>query len=113
MARVFGDDASAVRCWGTFPLFYFRIGKGKRIRLPNPSDKEFKAACAAALAGEPITVEKVHEGTLQWVWERYTTESAKWAKYSPATKKQQTLIMAHVLKDNKNKALSGFTQDVI
>lgn len=94
-------------------VFYFRIGKGKRTRLPNPTDDAFKAAYAAALTGGPVVVEKVYEGTLQWLWDRYTTESAKWAKYSAATQKQQSLIMGHVLKDNKKKALSGFTQDVI
>ncbi|TCR95954.1 site-specific recombinase XerD [Rhizobium sp. BK418] len=94
-------------------VFYFRIGKGKRIRLPNPADAGFKAAYAAALSGQPVEIEKVYEGTLQWLWDRYTTESAKWAKYSDATKKQQSLIMVQVLKDNKNKALTGFTQDVL
>lgn len=94
-------------------VFYFRIGKGKRIRLPNPNDPTFKAAYKAALTGTPIEVEQVRENTLQWLWERYTTESAKWAGYSPATQKQQRLIMAHVLKKNAKKALAAFTQDVI
>ncbi|MDX3927658.1 MAG: tyrosine-type recombinase/integrase [Shinella sp.] len=95
-------------------VFYFRIGKGKRIRLPSPNDPTFKAAYTAALTGgAPLAVPKVHEGTLQWLWDRYTTESAKWAGYSPATQKQQRLIMAKVLKNNGRYALSTFTQDVI
>lgn len=95
-------------------VFYFRIGKGARIRLPAPADPTFKAAYTAALTGgAPIAVPKVYEGTLQWLWDRYTTESAKWAGYSPATQKQQRLIMAKVLKTNAKAALPGFTQDVI
>lgn len=95
-------------------VFYFRIGKGARIRLPAPADPTFKAAYTAALTGgAPIAVPKVYEGTLQWLWDRYTTESAKWAGYSPATQKQQRLIMAKVLKTNARAALAGFTQDVI
>ena len=94
-------------------VFYFRVGKGKRIRLPSPNDPKFKAAYMAALGGSPIEAPKVHEGTLQWLWDRYTTESAKWAGYSPATQKQQRLIMAKVLDSAARSALSAFTQDVI
>jgi integrase len=104
-------------------VFYFRIGKGKRIRLPSPTDKKaFNAAYMAALTGEtPIPVQTVREGTLQWLWDRYTTESARWAGYSDATKKQQSLIMTKVLfgdeekktKGSGNFHLSTFTQDVI
>ncbi|WP_275790455.1 tyrosine-type recombinase/integrase [Pararhizobium gei] len=95
-------------------VFYFRVGKGKRLRLPNPNDPAFKAAYRAALIGSPVEVPKVvYEGTLQWLWDRYTTESAKWAGYSPATQKQQRLIMAQVLKNNARHALAAFTQDVI
>lgn len=94
-------------------VFYFRMGKGKRIRLPNPNDPAFKAAYMAALTGAPIDAPKVYENTLQWLWDRYTTESAKWAGYSPATQKQQRLIMAKVLEKNARAALTGFTPDVI
>lgn len=94
-------------------VFYFRIGKGKRTRLPNPTDPAFKAAYMAALTGSPVEVAKVHEGTLGWLWDRYTTESAKWAGYSTATQKQQRLLMAKVLEKNSRHALTAFTQDVI
>lgn len=95
-------------------VFYFRIGKGKRIRLPAPSDPTFKDAYKQALVGNaPLAVPKVYEGTLHWLWDRYTTESAKWAGYSAATQKQQRLIMDKVLKTSARSALTGFTQDVI
>lgn len=94
-------------------VFYFRLGKGKRIRLPNPNDPEFKAAYMAALNGSPVKVETAYEGTLGWLWERYTTESAKWAGYSAATQKQQRLIMAKVLKTAAKSSLKVVTQDVI
>ena len=94
-------------------VFYFRLGKGRRIRLPNPNDPEFKAAYMAALNGSPVKVETAHEGTLGWLWERYTTESAKWAGYSAATQKQQRLIMAKVLKTAAKSSLKLVTQDVI
>lgn len=95
-------------------VYYYREGKGKRVRLPNPTDATFKAAYMACLTGgKPLPVEKVYEGTLKWLWDRYTTESAKWAGYSAATQKQQRLIMVKVLKTNARHALASFTQDVI
>lgn len=94
-------------------VFYFRVGKGKRIRLPSPNEKGFMEAYRSALAGEPVEAPRVAAGTLQWLWDKYTNESAKWANYSDATRKQHTLIMAKLLNGNANKALSSFTQDVI
>ncbi|MBV2144190.1 tyrosine-type recombinase/integrase [Falsochrobactrum sp. TDYN1] len=94
-------------------VFYFRMGKGKRVRLPSPNDASFKEAYRAALTGEPVAAPRVPTGTLQWLWDKYTNESAKWAGYSDATKKQQRLIMEKVLAKNGNKALTSFTQDVI
>lgn len=94
-------------------VFYFRMGKGKRIRLPSPNESGFIEAYRAALAGEPVAAPKVITGTLQWLWDKYTNESAKWAGYSDATRKQQHLIMEKILATNSNKAISSFTQDVI
>lgn len=94
-------------------VFYFRIAKGKRVRLPNPNDPAFKAAYTAALTGSPVEAPKVYENTLQWLWDRYSSESAKWAGYSAATQKQQRLLMAKILKENARVALSEFTSDVL
>lgn len=94
-------------------VFYYREGKGKRIRLPNPSDPAFKAAYKAACLGSSTPIERTQEGTLKWLWSRYTTDCARWMGYSEATKKQQRLIMAQVLENNASKAVSVFTQDVI
>jgi len=94
-------------------VFYFRIGKGKRTRLPNPNDPAFKAAYKAVLTGEPVVVPKVYENTLEWLWGRYTSESARWQGYSASTQKQQRLIMAKVWKLNARAALTAFSQDVI
>jgi len=94
-------------------VFYFRMGKGKRVRLPSPNDPSFKEAYRAALAGEAVAVPTVAAGTLQWLWDKYTNESAKWAGYSDATKKQQGLIMKEVLKTNASTSLTKMTQAAI
>lgn len=94
-------------------VFYYRVGKGKRIRLPSPTDPNFKEAYLLAVQGQPQTVAPIKEGTLQWLWDTYTAESARWLSYSKATQKQHSLIMAQVLKTNANKSLTVFTQDAI
>lgn len=94
-------------------VFYYREGKGKRIRLPSPASPAFKDAVKAAAIGSPVEAPAIRSGTLEWLWDRYTTESAKWSAYSPATQKQQRLIMAKVLPKNATKALSTFTQDTM
>lgn len=94
-------------------VYYYREGKGKRIRLPNPNDPGFREAYLRACAGEAPKVSRTREGTLKWLWERYTTESAKWAAYGEGTKRQRTNIMRKILATNADKALSVFTPDVI
>lgn len=56
------------------PVFYYRVGKGKRTRLPDISDPEFAAAYAAACAGKPFVRKKPgvsRTGTLQWLVTEY------------------------------------------
>lgn len=56
------------------PVFYHRVGKGKRTRLPDISDPEFAAAYAAACAGKPFARKKPgvsRTGTLQWLVTEY------------------------------------------
>lgn len=94
-------------------VFYFRRGKGKRIRLPSIDDKAFEAAYHAALTGNPVKVKPAERGTLAWLWDRYTTESAKWAKYSEATRRQQKNIMVGILKKSGQHYLDDFTRNTI
>lgn len=74
-------------------VFYFRIGKGERTRLPEYGTPEFQAAYMAALTGIPQPAVKATTDTksLKWLVERYM-ESAKWAGLSVATRKQQGLF---------------------
>lgn len=94
-------------------VFYFRMGKGKRVRLPAPTDPEFKKAYEAALLGKPVEVARPARGTLQWLWDTYTQECVRWRSYSPATRKQQSLIMARVLKQSGRSSLSTITSKVV
>jgi integrase len=85
-------------------VFYFRIGKGERIRLPSvPGSKEFKRAYQAAVIGR--TIEHVEAKTiarsLRWLVQQYM-ESAKWAGLSLATRKQRGLFYKQVIEASGN-----------
>lgn len=94
-------------------VFYFREGKGKRVRLPAPTDPAFKDAYQAALAGEPVDAPKTARGTLQWLWDTYNAESVRWRGYSAATQKQQSLIMKQVLKRSGSARIETITKKVV
>ncbi len=72
--------------------WYFRRGKGPRIRIRGEyGSEEFLANYRAAVEGTPTvrndrTVES--QGTIAWLIERYR-DSAKWARLSPATRAQR------------------------
>lgn len=92
-------------------VWYFRRGKGKRIRLPEPyGSDEFKAAYEAALIGEPAPQKQAAgANTLSWLWNRYR-ETQAWASLSSATRRQRENIMKHVLDSAGHKPLSTVTR---
>ena len=77
-------------------IYYFRIGKGKRTRLPAPNESTFKEEYEAALRGEP-TAAKQREApnTISWLIARFM-ESGDWRDFSEATRKQRSNIFWHV-----------------
>lgn len=82
-------------------VFYFRIGKGERHRLPgHPNASEFKKAYAALLRGEKLPEREPDAPTavksVRWLIERYM-ESSSWSAYSPATRKQQGLFFQQII----------------
>lgn len=95
-------------------VWYFRRGKGKRVRLPDPwGSDEFKAAYEAALLGEPLQAKKAGgAGTLRWLWDRYR-DSQAWAGLSNATRRQRENIMKHVLETGGDKPLSAITRKAV
>ena len=80
-------------------VFYFRIGKGERIRLPgSPGSKEFKVAYQAALTGKHL-VQPHHQEyarSLRWLIRRYM-ESSAWASLGVATRKQRGNFYSQVI----------------
>lgn len=96
-------------------MFFFRRGKGKRIRLPDqyPSP-EFDAAYQSALSGEPAKPaprSASPSDRLEWLVKRFM-ESAKWASTSPATRRQRELLYLSALK-NGNPRFTQITRQHI
>lgn len=77
--------------------FYFRVGKGKRTRLPSPSSPDFDAAYLDALnAAEPTEPKKVGAGSLAWLIAQYR-ESGTYLGLSAATRRQRDNIFKGVI----------------
>jgi integrase len=81
-------------------VFYFRKGKGARIRLPDLSDPEFENAYqrARAWSGEAFPVHRLPGKSLSWLIDQYQ-RSAKYAELSKATRRQRDSIFANVVKE--------------
>lgn len=80
-------------------VWYFRIDKGPRIRLPDDyGTPEFIAAYNAALAGRPAPQNRAlaPKGTLAWLIGRYREGSA-WAGLSEATRYQRQRIFVGIM----------------
>lgn len=77
-------------------VFYFRVGKGKRSRLPDPNHKDFMKAYEAILRGTPFeSKDREQFKSIAWLMARYM-ESSSWDGLEPATKKQRSNIFWNV-----------------
>jgi integrase len=85
--------------------FYYRRGKGSRIRLPDDlTSAEFANAYQAALMGEqaaPAKAAPTSVKSLRWLIERYK-ESAAWRQLSDATRYQRDKIFIKAIEASKN-----------
>lgn len=79
------------------PVYYFRRGKGKRVRLPDISDPDFDEKYHDALvANAPPKKAVAGVGTLKWLIDRYR-ETGSYRGLSAATRKQRDNIFKHVV----------------
>lgn len=75
-------------------VYYFRMGKGERIRLPDFPSDDFDAAYKAALTNAAIGKPRQSKAafrSMRWLVENYMA-SADWSALSVATRKQRGLI---------------------
>lgn len=92
-------------------VFYFRIGKGERTRLPDYGTPEFKAAYRSLLGGKPAKLPEapVDGKTLKWLVARYM-ESAKWEGLSTTTRKQRGLFFKSAIENSGNADFRAITR---
>jgi integrase len=94
----------------------FRIGKGKRTRLPDdPTSEEFRAAYAAAMAGETATKPKPKEdraGTIGALIVSYKS-SGQYKALSEESKKGYTSRLETIREQHGHRAVSGLNKDRI
>src|SRR3990167_6910247 len=90
-------------------VFYFRRGKGARLRLPPLSDKAFDAAYQAALAGAVPRRHVVATNSLRWLVDRYR-ETANYRALSYATRRQRDNIFKHIIDSAGSDAFRAVTR---
>ena len=92
-------------------VWYFRKGKGQRIRLHGDYESpEWLADYADALLGvvrdQPRKRPGPAQGTLGWLVVRYQ-QSTEWANLAEATKRQRKSVLNRVLAENMSTPLDG------
>ncbi|MCE2494042.1 MAG: tyrosine-type recombinase/integrase [Alphaproteobacteria bacterium] len=94
-------------------VFYFRRGKGRRVRLPDdPTSPDFESAYHAALIGNapPVARDQApSQGSLRWLVDRYR-ESAAWRQLAPATRRQRERIFLRAIQKADNAPFAAITQ---
>ncbi|NGO50494.1 tyrosine-type recombinase/integrase [Allomesorhizobium camelthorni] len=94
-------------------VFYFRKGKGPRIRLPALGAKDFDEAYQAALAGSiPQKRAVANASSLKWLVARYR-ETGAYLALSPATRRQRDNIFKGVLESAGDAAFRAITRKTI
>lgn len=94
-------------------VFYYRQGKGARVRLPAINEPEFAEAYRAALAGEAPKVKAVPgAGSLHWLVTRYR-ETGAYRSLSNATRRQRDNIFKGVLEKAGHVPFASITRKKI
>ena len=96
------------------PRYYFRRGKGPRIRLPDYGTPEFKATYEAVRANsvQAIKAPKAAHGSLEWLIGIYR-QSTAYTGLSAATRRQRDNIFTNVIKSAGKANYADITRAVI
>lgn len=95
-------------------VWFFRVGKGPRIRIKAEFGTEgFEAEYQAAANGKPRPVKGAPaSGTLAWLLDQYRDTGA-WTSLSKATRRQRDNIFVHVIETGGFTAYVKITEDTI
>lgn len=94
-------------------VFYFRRGKGTRVRLPDYGTEAFEEAYQKALTDtETAKPKPAGKGSLEWLIARYR-ETSVYLALSPATRKQRDNIFENVIKSGGREPYKAVTRKAI
>ena len=88
--------------------WYFRKGKGRRVRIPGEyGSAQFLAAYDAALGGHRTARKSPASGSFAWGLSLYR-QSQTWGALSPATRRQRDNIFAKIARTHGDTSLSAW-----
>jgi hypothetical protein len=89
-------------------VWYYRRGKGRRIRIPGAfGSTEFLAAYDIAIGPGAKPHKSPPTGTFAWALSLYR-QSQTWASLSPATRRQRDNIFARIARTHGNTPISAW-----
>lgn len=94
-------------------VFYFRIGKGERTRLPDIASPDFQEEYVRAFTKSTPEKKPVEaHGTLGWLIQQYRQSSA-YLSLSQATRRQRDSIFGHVIQRAGRAPYKAITRKII
>lgn len=96
------------------PVFYYRVGKGPRIRLPDYGTPEFDAAYKAALAGQPVQRTRggriATTGTLRWLVSEYKQSTHYRNEIGAITQRRRDSIFAEMVEKSGDRKITDISE---
>lgn len=94
-------------------VFYYRVGKGPRTRLPAFGTPEFEPAYRAALAGAPLPAapgsRSLSIGTVRWVIAQYKL-SLHWRGLDEVTRRRRDSFFQQMIDQSGERAFAAIRQ---
>lgn len=99
-------------------VYYYRVGKGPRVRLPDYGTPEFDDAYQACLKGEPVSrirgANQITSGTLRWLVVEYKQSPHFRNEINAVTQRRRDSIFLEMVELSGDRKLSAITQkDII
>lgn len=96
------------------PVFYYRVGKGPRIRLPDYGTDAFSDAYRAALAGQPVQRARggriATTGTLRWLVTEYKQSTHFRNEIGAMTQRRRDAIFAEMVEKSGDRKITDISE---
>lgn len=99
-------------------VYYYRVGKGTRTRLPDYGTAEFDAAYQACLKGEPVSrirgARQITSGTLRWLISEYKQSPHFRNEIGAMTQRRRDSIFLEMAELSGDRKITAITErDII